>query len=402
MKMTKSKAAGSAGAPLQAAPSLCFVLQESALDERGIFAEEAIVKSDARWAAKETTPKHRLGGVKVRHGAWMKYYWSFVLCAIAFAAPWAAATSPVEPSAAKHRFSLAAESPEFWILIPRNATLDTLASGFGFTEGPVWDPKGFVYVSDEVLNKIFRIYGDGRKEELISLGDPDGNTYDRQHRLLDCASYLRAIIRIDAAGKYEVLADRFEGKRFNSPNDVVMGPDGAVYFTDPTSDLPAGQKQELAFEGVYRLDSKGRVTLLTSEMSQPNGLAFSPDGNKFYVDDDEKRNIRVYDFRPNGTLGKGRVFGEEPGSKDDGVPDGMKVDREGNLYVTGPGGIWVWDTNGKHLGTILMPEQPANLAWGGADLGTLYITATTSVYRLKTSTHGFVPYLPNKSNRGRK
>ncbi|MGB6266152.1 MAG: SMP-30/gluconolactonase/LRE family protein, partial [Candidatus Acidiferrales bacterium] len=101
-------------------------------------------------------------------------------------------------------------------------------------------------------------------------------------------------------------------------------------------------------------------------------------------------------------LGKGRVFGEEPGSKDEGVPDGMKVDREGNLYVTGPGGIWVWDTNGNHLGTILMPEQPANLAWGDADLGTLYITATTSVYRLKTSTHGFVPYLLNESNRGRK
>ncbi|MGB6471867.1 MAG: SMP-30/gluconolactonase/LRE family protein [Candidatus Acidiferrales bacterium] len=367
-----------------------------------MFAEEAIVKSNARRAANETTLKHRVGGMKVRNGAWMKCYWSLVLCAIVFAAPWAAATSPVEPSPVKHRFLLSAESPEFWKLIPRNATLDTLASGFGFTEGPVWDPKGFVYVSDEVLNKIFRIYGDGHKEELISLGDPDGNTYDRQHQLLDCASYLRAIIRIDAAGKYEVLADRFEGKRFNSPNDVVMGPDGAVYFTDPTSDLPPGQKQELAFEGVYRLDSNGRVTLLTSEMSQPNGLAFSPDGNKFYVDDDEKRNIRVYDFRPNGTLGKGRVFGEEPGSKDEGVPDGMKVDREGNLYVTGPGGIWVWDTNGNHLGTILMPEQPANLAWGDADLGTLYITATTSVYRLKTSTHGFVPYLLNESNRGRK
>ena len=309
---------------------------------------------------------------------------------------WAAKTHP-EP----RKFELKADSPQFWKLIPHDGTLETLASGFGFTEGPVWDPKGFLYVSDEELNKIFRIYGDGRKEELISLGDPDGNTYDSQHQLLDCASYLRAIIRIDAAGKLEVLADKFAGQRFNSPNDIVMGPDGAIYFTDPTLDLQPGQKKELPYQGVYRLDLKGQVTLLTSELSQPNGLAFSPDGTKFYVDDSEKRNIRVYDFRPGGTLENGRLFGEEPG-KGEGVPDGMKVDLSGNLFVTGPGGIWVWDATGRHLGTILLPEQPANLAWGDADLGTLYITATTSVYRLKTNTHGFVPYLVNnKSSNGK-
>ena len=308
------------------------------------------------------------------------------------AALWAAKTHSDQ-----RKFELKAESTAFWKLVPPDAALATLATGLRFTEGPVWDPHGFLYVSDEELNKIFRIYVDGRREELISLGDPDGNTYDSQHRLLDCASYLRAIIRVSPAGKIEVLADRFAGKRFNTPNDVVMGPDGAIYFTDPTLDLPADQKKELPYQGVYRVDSKGRITLLTSELLQPNGLAFSPDGTRFYVDDSEKRNIRVYDFRPGGRLESGRIFGEEPGSKGEGVPDGMKVDLAGNLFVTGPGGIWVWDASGRHLGTILLPEQPANLAWGDADLRTLYITATTSVYRLKTNTQGFVPYLVHKA-----
>src|SRR5271167_3831226 len=190
------------------------------------------------------------------------------------------------------------------------------------------------------MNKIFRVYADGRKEELISLGDPDGNTYDQQQRLIDCASVLRAIIRIDRQGKYEILADKFEGKKFNSPNDVVLGPDGAIYFTDPTLDLPKGEQQELAFQGVFRLDASGRVTLLTTDLSQPNGLAFSPDGKKLYVDDSEQRNIRIYDFQSDGTLANGRIFGVETAGPKEGVPDGMKVDTEGNLYVVGPKGIW--------------------------------------------------------------
>ena len=290
------------------------------------------------------------------------------------------------------QFELRAESPQFWKLFARDAKLETLATGFGFTEGPVWDPKGFVYVSDEEINKIYRVYPDGHKEELISLGDPDGNTFDYDQKLLDCASVLRAIIRIEPDGKYQVLADHFEGKRLNSPNDVVLGPDGAIYFTDPNMDLVAGEKQEIPFQGVYRLNSKGEVRLLTKDLTQPNGLAFSPDGKKFYVDDSEQRNIRVYDFLPDGTLSNGRIFGSEAGPKKGGVPDGMKVDRDGNLYVTGPQGIWVWDPNGNHLGTIVLPEQPANLTWGDPDFGTLYITATKSVYKLRTNTQGFVPY----------
>ncbi len=322
-----------------------------------------------------------------------KWFASCFVLGICFAGVFWTAQAQSSP----RKFELKAESPQFWKLISPDAKLETLITGLGFTEGPVWDTQGFLYVSDEELNKIFRIHSDGRKEEVISLGDPDGNTYDQQQRLIDCASVLRAIIRVDGSGRYEVLADKFEGKRFNSPNDVVMGPDGGFYFTDPTLDLPKGQKKELAFQGVYRLDASGRVTLLTTDLSQPNGLAFSPDGRKFYVDDSEKRNIHVYDFLADGTVANGRIFGEEPGNKGEGVPDGMKVDKSGNIYVTGPGGIWVWDSNGHRLGTILTPEQPANLAWGDADWSTLYITATTSVYRLKTSARGFVPYEVNKT-----
>lgn len=306
-------------------------------------------------------------------------------------------------SAQKSRqFALEGFSPDFWNVVDHNAKLETVATDFGFTEGPMWDPAGFLYVSDETINKIFRVYPDGRKEALIALGDPDGNTFDRQHHLIDCASVLRAIIEVTADGKYKILADHFEGKKLNSPNDVIVGPDGALYFTDPTLDLVAGEKQEIPYQGVYRLDEKGNLRLLTKELTQPNGLAFSPDGKHFYIDDSEQRNIRVYDVASDGTLTNGRIFGEEPGGKGDGVPDGIKVDKAGNLFVTGPKGIWVWDAEGHHLGTIAMPEQPANLTWGDPDYQTLYITATTSVYRLKMKARGFVPYLTSSANRGRR
>lgn len=290
-------------------------------------------------------------------------------------------------------FELQSLSPKFWDLFDHKARLQTVATGFGFTEGPMWDSGGFLYVSDETINKIFRVDADGKKTEVIALGDPDGNTFDRQHRLIDCASVLRAIIAVTPDGKYTVLADHYEGKKLNSPNDVIVGPDGALYFTDPTLDLVAGEKQEIPYQGVYRLDPKGDVQLLTKDLTQPNGLAFSPDGKRFYVDDSEQRNIRVYDVSSNGTLINGRIFGVEPGGKHEGVPDGIKVDKSGNLFVTGPKGIWVWDAQGNHLGTIAMPEQPANLVWGDKDYHTLYITATTSVYRLETKTTGFIPYL---------
>src|SRR5689334_1144563 len=167
----------------------------------------------------------------------------------------------------KRNFELQSLSPKFWDLIDRDAKLQTVATGFGFTEGPMWDPAGFLYVSDETFNKIFRVYPNGKKEEVIALGDPDGNTFDRHHRLIDCASVLRAIIEVTPDGKYKILSDRFEGKRLNSPNDVIVGPDGALYFTDPTLDLVAGEKQEISFQGVYRLGKNGEVKLLTKELT---------------------------------------------------------------------------------------------------------------------------------------
>ncbi|MBV8553045.1 MAG: SMP-30/gluconolactonase/LRE family protein [Acidobacteriaceae bacterium] len=300
-----------------------------------------------------------------------------------------------EANKTPRKFELVALSPKFWSLFDRNATAASIATGFGFTEGPVWDPAGFLYVSDEEQNKIYRVYLDGRKQTLIALGDPDGNTFDRQQRLIDCASVLRAIIRVSPDGQYTTLADRFEGHRFNSPNDVVAGPDGALYFTDPTLDLVKGEKQEIPFQGVYRLDEKGDVRLLVKDMSQPNGLAFSPDGKHLYVDDSDQKNIRVFNFSPDGNVSNEKLFGDE--NEAGGVPDGMRVDQSGNLYVVGPRGIWVWDPQGNHLGTIIMPEQPANLAWGDKDYRTLYITATKSVYRIRTRARGFMPNLQNSA-----
>ncbi len=296
-------------------------------------------------------------------------------------------------TATREPFQLQAISPQFWDLLDRNAKMTVVATGFKFTEGPVWDPAGFLYFSDEAGNKIYRIRPGRTKEEVIAIGDPDGNTIDRRHRLIDCSSILRAVVEVTPGGKYKILADNDQGKKLNTPNDVVLGPDGALYFTNPNMDFRPGMKQEIPFQGVYRLDGKSNLRLLTKELTQPNGLAFSPDGKRFYVDDSEQRNIRVYDVSSDGSISNGRIFGEEPGGKDDGVPDGMKVDNKGNLFVVGPKGIWVWDETGKHVGTIVVPEQPANLAWGDKDYRTLYITATTSVYRLETKTRGFVPYV---------
>jgi gluconolactonase len=297
----------------------------------------------------------------------------------------------------KREFSLQADSPDFWELVEKDAQLKTAGSGFGFTEGPVWEASGSVIVSDEQTNELCRLFPDGHHETILKLGDPDGNTRDSQQRLIVTASVLRALIRLSPDEQsYTAVADRYEGMRLNGPNDVTLGPDGALYFTDPTLDLVKGEKQDTPFQGVYRLGQHGKVTLLIRDMAQPNGLAFSPDGRYFYVDDTERRNIWRYAFHSNGTVSDGVQFADEENDELRGVPDGMKVDRKGNLYVTGPGGIWVWSPEGRRLGRILLPSSAANLTWGGLDWSTLWITAGHYVYTLKMKAPGYLPYTEPK------
>ncbi len=241
--------------------------------------------------------------------------------------PQATQAAPTPPAS---EFALEAASPAFWDLVDRNAALEKVATGFGFTEGPVWDEKGgFLYVSDEDQNRVARVYPDGRVEAVLRIGDPDGATFDRHHRLVETASVLRAMIRVAPDGTYEILADRYEGKKLNSPNDVVLGPDGALYFTDPTLDLVKGETQELAYQGIFRMTDTGALTLLATDMAVPNGIAFSPDGTRLYVNDSRAREIRVYDFAQ-GQIKNGRLFAKEEGPGRGG-PDGMKVDVAGNL-----------------------------------------------------------------------
>ena len=267
-----------------------------------------------------------------------------------------------------------------------------MGTGFGFTEGPVWDPAGFLWVSDESKNEIDKLYPDGHVENMVSLVDPDGSTYDQEHRLLSTASGLRAIIRLSADGKsFETVVDHFHGKKLNTPNDIVIGPDGAIYFTDPIIDMTKDQHEELP-PSVYRLGTDNTLSLLTTDLKAPNGLAFSPNGKYLYIDDDDSMKIRRYQFHKDGTISDGIDFADMTDPEKRGVPDGMKVDVKGRLFVSGPAGIWVWNRKGVHIGTVQMPKGMANLTWGGPDNSKLYITASDTVYILQTKTRGILGY----------
>lgn len=269
---------------------------------------------------------------------------------------------------------------------------ERVATGFEFTEGPVWHPDGYLLFSDIPANRTYRWDPDG----TVSVwrepsGNANGLTLDRQGRVLACEHGNRRVSRVEAGGEAVALAERYEGQRLNSPNDLVVARDGAIYFTDPPYGIRP-EEREQPCNGVYRLRPDGALDLLADDFDRPNGLAFSPDGSVLYVDDSGRRHVRAFDVRPDGTLANSRVLADmdhpQPGS-----PDGMKVDTEGHLYVTGATGVWVFEPDGAPLGVIVTPERPANCAWGDADRRTLYITARTSLYRVRARVPG-CPVVP--------
>jgi len=297
--------------------------------------------------------------------------------------------------------------PAFDKIVPKDARIEKLAGGFTFIEGPLWRPFGALWFSDVVGNVVRQWSPDGKVIEILNPGGYDGNALppggfvgpngeiaDRDGAVLICQHGNRRIARLSKDKKVTTLVDKFEGKKLNSPNDLVYRSDGSLYFTDPPYGLPKGDDdpaKELKFNGVFKL-SKGNLQVIIKDLTRPNGIALSPDEKTLYVgNSDEKRKIWMrYDVASDGTVSNGNVLADVTGEKQDGLPDGMKVDSEGNIYATGPGGIWVFSPDGKHLGTIKPAEVPANCGWGD-DGKSLYMTARTGLYRIKLSIEGKRP-----------
>ena len=292
--------------------------------------------------------------------------------------------------------------PRFNELIAPDAVIERVAGGLTFTEGPIWR-NGALLFSDIPNDRIcrWRRLPEGPELTTCATGKSNGLTLDRERRVLAAEHGGRCVSRVADSGERTVLADKFQGKRLNSPNDIVMKSDGAIYFTDPPYAVqhaapgsvraPGWWQQpipgkELDVHGVYRLAADGALTLVADDFALPNGLAFSPDESKLYIDDSAHKHIRAFEVRADGTLANGRIL-LDMASSDPGVPDGMKIDLHGNVFCTGPGGTWVCDAKGTLLGRIVLPELPANLAWG-EDGSVLFFTARTSVYRMQTKTKG--------------
>jgi gluconolactonase len=292
-------------------------------------------------------------------------------------------------------------------LIPAGARLEVLASGFDWSEGPVWIPDGqYLLFSDIPRNSVMKWKeGEGASLFLKPAGYTGATDYgrepgsnglllDSQGRLVSCEHGDRRVSVMTKNGGKRTLVDNYQDKRLNSPNDGVYKSNGDLYFTDPPYGLPKrwdDPRRELDFCGVYRLSRSGELTLLTKEMTRPNGIAFSPDEKTLYVaQSDPKAAIwKAFSVKPDGTLGNGRVFFDatDKVGKLPGLPDGLKVDRDGNLFATGPGGVYVFAPDGTMLGRISTGERTANCAWGD-DGSTLYITADMYLCRIKTSTKG--------------
>ena len=297
---------------------------------------------------------------------------------------------------------LEVHDPGLHDLVAPDAPIERIAGGLTFTEGPVWR-RGHLLFSDIPNKRIarWRKLPEGPELTTYATGMSNGLTLDRQGHVLAAEHDGRRVTRVDENGTRTVLAEQFQGKRLNSPNDIVVKSDGSIYFTDPpyavqpatpgmvrppewwTKPIPG---KEQPCNGVYRLAPDGSLHLVADDFTLPNGLAFSPDESVLYIDDSARKHIRAFAVRPDGSLTSGRVL-LDMASEDLGVPDGLKVDRSGNVFCTGPGGVWVCRADGALLGRIVLPELPANLAWG-EDGSVLFLTARTSVYRLQTKTRG--------------
>ena len=296
-------------------------------------------------------------------------------------------------------------------IVPPNPKIFKLAEGFQFTEGPVWikqsNPGGHLLFSDPNANTIYK-YTDGKLDvfknpsgyagaDIAEYKQPGSNglTLDSQGRLTVNQHGNRRVIRIEPDGRETVLADRFDGKRLNSPNDMAYKSDGTLYFTDPPFGLPRfdqDPRKELPFAGIYRVKD-GKVELLAKDLAGPNGIAFSPDEKYLYIGnwDEKKKVVMCYPVKPDGTLGEGHVFFDMTPAKGGDAIDGVKVDVQGNLYVSGPGGLWILSPDGKHLGTVVGPRHPHNMAWGDDDGKTLYLTAESGLYRIRLNIAGVRP-----------
>jgi gluconolactonase len=283
-------------------------------------------------------------------------------------------------------------------VIGADAELERVATGFQFVEGPVWHPHDKYLIFSDILGDC--IYRWNPEDGTMVFRKPshmaNGNTFDRQGRLLTCEHATSRLTRTDQEGRAEVMASHYDGKELNSPNDVVVKRDGGIYFTDPNSGrgprFGIAREQELPFQGVFHLDANDKqLTLLADDFSKPNGLCFSLDERHLFVNDTDGGHIRIFDVQPDGSLSNGQVWAELWGDGI-GVVDGMKLDREGNLYCAGPGGIHLFDADANCLGVIHMPEHTTNLAWGDDDLCSLYVTASTSLYRFRTEIPGMATF----------
>jgi gluconolactonase len=291
-------------------------------------------------------------------------------------------------------------APAFLELVDEDAELERLGTGFTFTEGPLWNPDGFLLFSDMPGDVRRRWDAESGVTEVANPSNKgNGMTFDLDGRLVVCEHVTSSVVRMDPDGtgaNREVLASHYGDKELNAPNDVVVKSDGAIYFSDPTYGRMPGfgieRDQDLDFQGVYRIPPGGGDTqLLADDFGQPNGLCFSIDESLLYVNDTEKAHIRVFDVQDDGTIANSRVLADGIGTASlevGDLVDGMKLDERGNIWVTGPGGVCVFDAQGEHIGTVQVPEPVGNVNWGGPDWNWLFIPATSSVYRIECKVSG--------------